>query len=71
MTENPYLIELMMRERQRTRLQEAERLRLASSARMRRSDGRRRTPFLARLGDGLVLLGSRLQSRYARPIATR
>lgn len=61
---NPYMIELMIREKREDMLREAERQRLVAQYEAGRV--RAKTRFALALGDVLISLGERLKSRYGQ-----
>lgn len=63
---NPYITELMIKERRREMLEEAERLRLIAAYEANRQTHKAR--FLTALGEKLIALGERLKRRYGQNV---
>lgn len=70
---NPYITEVMLRERHKEMVQEAERLRLVAA--YENHTQTKKAQILAALGEKLVWAGKKLQQRYGSrdemPIAYR
>ncbi len=60
---NPYVIEIMIKEKQRETLAEAQRLRLIAEYEAHRQTTRAKV--LAALGEKLIALGEELKNRYS------
>lgn len=64
---NPLLLEIMLKEKRRELLEEAERQRLVAIYNADNPGWRARSQLV--LGDFLIRLGEKMKARYSRPLA--
>ena len=60
---NPYIIEIMIKERQREAIEESRRLRLIAEYEANRQTTKAK--FLVALGENLIRIGEELRNRYS------